>query len=189
MDYMIFNVHTDINACDCTRGCTDTVNETALKVDCGRKKILCRSGESNLHQRSAGPMLYQLSYLPIPATSPFPSSLRECVSRKFSWIVAGPFFFFFFSFLDQPAILLLTANQKQISISKMTLSFVKRKQACLHRSVTEPSFSPSVRSLSVALDQSLSSKEHVLNIYRVARFGCAESVPFVTVFLLTQPKP
>ena len=24
MDYGIFNVHTYVNACDCTRGCTDT---------------------------------------------------------------------------------------------------------------------------------------------------------------------
>ena len=27
MDYGIFNVHTDVNACFCTRGCTDTVRE------------------------------------------------------------------------------------------------------------------------------------------------------------------
>ena len=25
------------NGCDCTWGCTDTVRESALKVDCGRK--------------------------------------------------------------------------------------------------------------------------------------------------------
>ena len=48
VDYMIFNVSTDMNACDCTRGCTDTVRESALKVDSGRK-IPCRNGESNLH--------------------------------------------------------------------------------------------------------------------------------------------
>ena len=44
-------------------GCTDTVRESALKVDCGRK-ILCHTGESNLRQRRDGPMLYQLSYIP-----------------------------------------------------------------------------------------------------------------------------
>ena len=33
MDYVIFNVYTDVNACNCTRGCTDTVRESALKVD------------------------------------------------------------------------------------------------------------------------------------------------------------
>ena len=45
-------------------GCTDTVRESALKVDSGRK-IPCRTGDSNLRQRRAGPMLYQLSYTPI----------------------------------------------------------------------------------------------------------------------------
>ena len=33
MDYGIFNVHTDVNACDCIRGCTGTLRESALKVD------------------------------------------------------------------------------------------------------------------------------------------------------------
>ena len=31
MDYRIFNVRTDVNACDCTGGCADTVRESALK--------------------------------------------------------------------------------------------------------------------------------------------------------------
>ena len=57
---------TDVNACDCSRGCTDTVRESALKVDSGRK-IPCRTMESNLRQRRAGPVLYQLSYIPIAA--------------------------------------------------------------------------------------------------------------------------
>ena len=65
MDYMIFNVRTDVNACDCTRGCTDTVRESALKVGSGRK-IPCRTGESNLRRQRAGPMLYQLRYIPTP---------------------------------------------------------------------------------------------------------------------------
>ena len=56
MTYRIFNVRTDVNACDCTRGCTDTRRESALKVDSGRK-IPCRTGESNVSQRSAGPTL------------------------------------------------------------------------------------------------------------------------------------
>ena len=64
MDYSIFNVHTDVNACDCARGCTDTVRESALKVDTGRK-IPCRTGESNLRQRRAGPTLCQLSCIPV----------------------------------------------------------------------------------------------------------------------------
>ena len=37
MDYGAFNVRTDVNACDCARGPTDTVRESALKVDSGRK--------------------------------------------------------------------------------------------------------------------------------------------------------
>ena len=41
----------------------DTVLESALKVDFG-KKIPCHIGESNLRQRRAGPVLYQLSYIP-----------------------------------------------------------------------------------------------------------------------------
>ena len=57
MDFRIFNVRTYLNAYDCTRGCTDTVRESALKADSGRK-IFCRTGESNLSQRRAGPMLY-----------------------------------------------------------------------------------------------------------------------------------
>ena len=39
MDYRILNERTDVNACDCTRGCTDTVRESALKVDFGRKSL------------------------------------------------------------------------------------------------------------------------------------------------------
>ena len=72
MDYGIFHVRTDVNARDCTRGCTDTIRESALKVDCGekkkkkekKKKIPCRAGESHLHRHQAGPVLYQLSYIP-----------------------------------------------------------------------------------------------------------------------------
>ena len=37
--------------------------ESALKVD-SRRKIPCRTGESNVRRRHAGPMLYQLSDIP-----------------------------------------------------------------------------------------------------------------------------
>ena len=50
IDYGIFIVRTDVNERDCTRWCTDTQRESALKVDSG-KKIPCRTGESNLRQR------------------------------------------------------------------------------------------------------------------------------------------
>ena len=46
-------------------GYTDTVRESALKVDFERK-ILRRTGESNLPQRRAGSTLYRLSYIPSP---------------------------------------------------------------------------------------------------------------------------
>ena len=71
MDYGIFNVRTDVNACDCTQECTDTgtVRESALKVGYERK-IPCRIGESNLRRRRAGPMIYPLSYIPTPFKSP-----------------------------------------------------------------------------------------------------------------------
>ena len=65
MDYRIFIVHTDVHACDCTRGYTDTERESALKVDSGRK-IPCRTGESNLRQRRAGPMSLSTELHPIP---------------------------------------------------------------------------------------------------------------------------
>ena len=39
--------------------------ESALRDDSGRK-ISCHTWELNLHQRHAGPMLYQLSYIPTP---------------------------------------------------------------------------------------------------------------------------
>ena len=63
MDYGIFNVRTYVNACVCTRGCPDTVRESALKDNSGRN-IPCRTGESNLRLRRAGPTLYELGYTP-----------------------------------------------------------------------------------------------------------------------------
>ena len=44
-------------------GCTDTVRESALKGDPVRN-IPCRTGESNLRLRRAGPTLYELGYTP-----------------------------------------------------------------------------------------------------------------------------
>ena len=41
MDYGIFNMHTNENACGCTWECTDTVRKSALKVDSGRKIPWC----------------------------------------------------------------------------------------------------------------------------------------------------
>ena len=47
----------------CTRECTDTIRESALKVD-SRRKIPGCTGESNLRWRCAGLMLCQLSFIP-----------------------------------------------------------------------------------------------------------------------------
>ena len=74
MGYGIFNVRTDVNACDCTRRCTVTVRESALKVD-SERKIPFRTGESNLRQPRAGPTLYQLSYIPIPVVLAAPPAV------------------------------------------------------------------------------------------------------------------
>ena len=43
------------------------LRESALKVD-SERKIPCRTGESNVRQQCAGPMLYQLSYIPTPGS-------------------------------------------------------------------------------------------------------------------------
>ena len=67
-DHRIFNVRTDVKVCDFTRGCTDTVRESALKADSGRKKP-SRTGESNLRERRADQTLYQLSYIPPTTTT------------------------------------------------------------------------------------------------------------------------
>ena len=47
---------------NCTQECTDTIRQSALKADSG-KKIPCCTREPNLHQQHAGTMLYQLSYI------------------------------------------------------------------------------------------------------------------------------
>ena len=78
IDYRIFIVRTDVNARDCTRGCTDTERESALKVDSGRK-ISCRTEESKLRRRQDGPMLYQLSYIPSPNSFKVPG--WKCLLR------------------------------------------------------------------------------------------------------------
>ena len=86
MDYRIFNVRTGVNACDCTRWCTNTVRESALKVDFGRK-VPCRTEESNLRQQRASPTLYQLSYIP-KHTRPYINRKKK---KKKLWVLLIPF--------------------------------------------------------------------------------------------------
>ena len=50
-------------------GCADTVRESALNVESGRK-IPCCTGELNLPQQRVGSMLYRQLYITAPATSP-----------------------------------------------------------------------------------------------------------------------
>ena len=60
----------NVNACDCTRGCTDTCKRVCTENWLWEKNPLPHR-ESNLRQRRrAGPMLYQLSYISTPASSP-----------------------------------------------------------------------------------------------------------------------
>ena len=49
MDYRIFNMHSDVNACDCTQGCTDTA-ESLHWILTGRKIPRC-TGESTCVSR------------------------------------------------------------------------------------------------------------------------------------------
>ena len=81
MDYRIFNMCIDVNACDYTRGCMDTVRESMLKVDSGRK-IPCRTRELNLHWQCAGLMLYHLSYISIPTNNWKSPQEMTLISRK-----------------------------------------------------------------------------------------------------------
>ena len=71
-----------MNECDCTQGCMDTIRQSALKVDSARK-IPCCIRDLNLRQQHASPMLYQLRYSPPP---PSPLLLKVvftlCCNRK-----------------------------------------------------------------------------------------------------------
>ena len=87
MDYGIFNVHTDVDAGNCAEGCMDTARESALKVD-SRRKIPCGTGESNLHWRCAGSMLYQLRYIPTP-WRPHLMNIPYTTSKAFLVILCG----------------------------------------------------------------------------------------------------
>ena len=65
MDYRVFSVRTDANACGCTRGVRTPLECLHRKL--AQRKIPCRTGESNLPNRRAGLTLYQLGYVPTPS--------------------------------------------------------------------------------------------------------------------------
>ena len=62
------------------KGVRTYVTESALKVDSGRK-IPCRTVESNLRQRRAGPILYQQSYIPTTDEWNIPGETVQSRSR------------------------------------------------------------------------------------------------------------
>ena len=61
----IFNVCTD-DACNSTQGCADTVRESALEADSGRK-IPCHTGDSNPCQYCTWPSVRHSTHRAIPA--------------------------------------------------------------------------------------------------------------------------
>ena len=61
----IFNVHTDVNACDCTWGCANAITESAVKVDSGRKKYSLPGRGFEPALAACRSELYQLSYIPV----------------------------------------------------------------------------------------------------------------------------
>ena len=74
----IFNMCRYVDSCDAHGGCMDTVGQSALEVDSGRK-IPCCTGDSNPHQYCAwlfSLTLYQLSYSHTP---PFFFMCRLCL--------------------------------------------------------------------------------------------------------------
>ena len=101
-------MHSDFDAYDCSGGGrgrgggADTVREAALKVVDPGRKIPCRTKESNLRQRRAGPMLYQLSYGVVPKSllaflgflcnaefspcSAFPEYIRAFIHLACLWV-------------------------------------------------------------------------------------------------------
>ena len=92
----ILNVRTDVDACDCTRGCTDTIRESALETDSRREKKPCCNGDLNPHQCCTwpfSPMLCQLSCM----SSYFPDGFHTMPGQHSqplqpTWVMGLPMF-------------------------------------------------------------------------------------------------
>ena len=101
-DYSIFIVRTNVNACDCARGCTATERESALKVGSG-KKIPCCTRESGLRQQRDGLMLLPTE-LQLIAT--WPHDDVSCWRQDFCTVLLSSIFvvciFLSFCFLTLP---------------------------------------------------------------------------------------
>ena len=89
MDYRIINMRTVGHAYDCTKRCTVTVRESALKVKFERT-FSCRLGEPNLRHQSAGPTLYQMSSIPAPKKLGRGNSLQQAKHVNLYSDLLGP---------------------------------------------------------------------------------------------------
>ena len=86
MAHTIFKVRTGANACDCTRGCTDTVQESALKDDSGiQKKKLLHRGITSVSAACRSHAAYRLNYIPVPTflTVPIPLLVEDSHSDSY----------------------------------------------------------------------------------------------------------
>ena len=82
--FRIFNMRTNVHILNAHWGCTDTVRESALKVD-SRRKIPCWTRDSNLHQCHTClfiQMIYQVSY-------PHSSNPLDCsqLEHLHAWLI------------------------------------------------------------------------------------------------------
>ena len=87
----IFNERTDVNVCNCTRGCTDTVRESALKADSGTESSSSIIIINPLTARVVGaPELMLQPVFSIFPCSPLPLGLAELQACPFPDVVFPP---------------------------------------------------------------------------------------------------
>ena len=92
MDCRIFIMRTDVNACDCTRECTDTERKSARKVDSG-KRIFATPGNWTCISGVTVWCSKQLSYIPShlvnavckPTVTHSNTSLAACLIQQ-QWV-------------------------------------------------------------------------------------------------------
>ena len=90
MDYSIFNMRTDVNACDCMQGCMGTVRESALKVDCGRKNPRCTGGQTCVNGMPVWCSVIWVTFAPVACTEirlqGKQTDKETSVRTAFSWL-------------------------------------------------------------------------------------------------------
>ena len=94
MDYGIFNVRRDINACDGTQRCADTVKESAVKVDDERKSLARRRGIEPTSEACRSDAL-PTELHPHPAGHPVLRTQSHLRFSLLSLLKLNIFFFFF----------------------------------------------------------------------------------------------